>query len=143
FSPPDENSQRIANHLLDFFSREVEAKRLPPELLPLQSGVGNIANAVMAGLNEGPFNNMTAFTEVLQDGMLAMLKSGKLAKASATAFSLSPEANEELANNIDFYRDRIVLRTQEISNHPEVIRRLGIIAMNGRMEHENYDTVNT
>jgi len=143
FSPPDENSQRIANHLLDFFSREVEAKRLPPELLPLQSGVGNIANAVMAGLNEGPFNNMTAFTEVLQDGMLAMLKSGKLAKASATAFSLSPEANEELANNIDFYRDRIVLRSQEISNHPEVIRRLGVIALNGMIEADIYGNVNS
>ena len=143
FSPPDENSQRIANHLLDFFSREVEAKRLPPELLPLQSGVGNIANAVMAGLNEGPFNNMTAFTEVLQDGMLAMLKSGKLAKASATAFSLSPEANEELANNIDFYRERIVLRSQEISNHPEVIRRLGVIALNGMIEADIYGNVNS
>ncbi|WP_372966652.1 acetyl-CoA hydrolase/transferase family protein [Marinobacter sp.] len=143
FSNPDENSRRIASHLLDFFATEVEHKRLPPELLPLQSGVGNIANAVMAGLNEGPFNNLTAYTEVLQDGMLAMLKSGKLAKASATAFSLSPEANEELANNIDFYRDRIVLRTQEISNHPEVIRRLGIIAMNGMIEADIYGNVNS
>jgi len=143
FSDPDENSRRIAGHLLDFFSREVEKKRLPANLLPLQSGVGNIANAVMAGLNEGPFNNLTAYTEVLQDGMLEMLKSGKLAKASATAFSLSPEANQELADNIDFYRDRIVLRTQEISNHPEVIRRLGIIAMNGMIEADIYGNVNS
>jgi succinyl-CoA:acetate CoA-transferase len=97
----------------------------------------------MAGLNEGPFNNLTAYTEVLQDGMLEMLKSGKLAKASATAFSLSPEANQELADNIDFYRDRIVLRTQEISNHPEVIRRLGIIAMNGMIEADIYGNVNS
>ncbi|WP_341650171.1 hypothetical protein [Thauera humireducens] len=44
--------------------------RLPADLLPLQSGMGNIANAVMAGLNEGPFENLTAYTEVLQDGML-------------------------------------------------------------------------
>ncbi|WP_036220353.1 acetyl-CoA hydrolase/transferase family protein [Marinobacter sp. ES-1] len=143
FSDPDENSRRIAGHLLDFFSSEVEKKRLPANLLPLQSGVGNIANAVMAGLNEGPFNNLTAYTEVLQDGMLEMLKSGKLAKASATAFSLSPEANQELADNIDFYRDRIVLRTQEISNHPEVIRRLGIIAMNGMIEADIYGNVNS
>ncbi len=143
FSDPDENSRRIAGHLLDFFASEVEKKRLPANLLPLQSGVGNIANAVMAGLNEGPFNNLTAYTEVLQDGMLEMLKSGKLAKASATAFSLSPEANQELADNIDFYRDRIVLRTQEISNHPEVIRRLGIIAMNGMIEADIYGNVNS
>src|SRR5690554_5783843 len=75
FSDPDENSRRIAGHLLAFFASEVEKKRLPANLLPLQSGVGNIANAVMAGLNEGPFNNLTAYTEVLQDGMLEMLKS--------------------------------------------------------------------
>lgn len=143
FSDPDENSCRIASHLLDFYTTEVENKRLPPNLLPLQSGVGNIANAVMAGLNEGPFNNMTAYTEVLQDGMLAMLKSGKLAKASATAFSLSPEANKDLAENIDFYRERIILRTQEMSNHPEIIRRLGIIAMNGMIEADIYGNVNS
>ncbi|CDS52747.1 Propionyl-CoA:succinyl-CoA transferase [Polaromonas sp. CG9_12] len=66
--------------------------RLPADLLPLQSGVGNIANAVLAGLNEGPFNNLTAYTEVLQDGMLDMLRSGKLTMASATAPSFSPKA---------------------------------------------------
>ncbi|KAA1172803.1 acetyl-CoA hydrolase/transferase family protein [Marinobacter salinexigens] len=143
FSEPDEKSRKIAEHLLNFFASEVEKKRLPANLLPLQSGVGNIANAVLAGLNEGPFNNLTAYTEVLQDGMLDMLKSGKLAKASATAFSLSPEANQELADNIDFYRDRIVLRTQEISNHPEIIRRLGIIAMNGMIEADIYGNVNS
>lgn len=143
FSDPDENSRRIAEHLLKFFEMEVEDNRLPQNLLPLQSGVGNIANAVLAGLNDGPFENLTAYTEVLQDGMLDMLKSGKLRMASATAFSLSPEANRELARNIDFYRERIILRTQEISNHPEVIRRLGIIAMNGMIEADIYGNVNS
>jgi len=143
FTPPDETSQRIAGHLLDFFDNEVKRGRLPANLLPLQSGVGNIANAVMAGLNHGSFENLTAYTEVLQDGMLEMLKSGKLKKASATAFSLSPEASKELNDNIDFYRDKIILRTQEISNHPEVIRRLGIIAMNGMIEADIYGNINS
>ena len=92
FSAPDEKSRRIAGHILEFFEHEVKNGRLPPDLLPLQSGVGNIANAVMAGLDQGPFDNLTAYTEVLQDGMLDMLKSGKLTIASATAFSLSPAA---------------------------------------------------
>ena len=143
FSEPDETSNAIARHLLAFFEMEVEKKRLPENLLPLQSGVGNIANAVLAGLNEGPFSNLTAYTEVLQDGMLAMLRSGKLRMASATALSLSPEASKELTDNIDFYRERILLRTQEISNHPEVIRRLGIIAMNGMIEADIYGNVNS
>ena len=72
FSEPDEASRRIAGHLLEFFSREVDAGRLPANLLPLQSGVGNIANAVLAGLADGPFENLTAYTEVLQDGMLSL-----------------------------------------------------------------------
>ncbi|NTW83437.1 MAG: acetyl-CoA hydrolase/transferase family protein [Chlorobiaceae bacterium] len=143
FSPPDENSMLIAGHILDFFEHEVRKGRLPKNLLPLQSGVGNIANAVMAGLNNGPFDNLTAYTEVLQDGMLDMLRSGKLSMASATAFSLSDSALEELNRNLDFYREKIILRPQEISNHPEVIRRLGVIAMNGMIEADIYGHVNS
>ena len=143
FSPPDENSRLIAGHILEFLEHEVKRGRLPKDLLPLQSGVGNIANAVMAGLNHGPFENMTAYTEVLQDGMLEMIRSGKLISASATAFSLSDTALEELYTNFDLYRDKIVLRPQEISNHPEVIRRLGVIAMNGMIEADMYGNVNS
>lgn len=117
--------------------------RMPPALLPLQSGVGNIANAVLAGLNRGPFENLTGFTEVLQDGMLAMIKSGKMTMASATALSLSPTANQEFLQNLDFYRDKIILRPQEISNHPELIRRLGVISMNGMLEADIYGNVNS
>ena len=143
FAAPDANSQRIAEHILEFLGHEVKKGRLPAELLPLQSGVGNIANAVLSGLNQGPFNNLTGYTEVLQDGMLEMLKSGKLAMASATALSLSTAGMKEFMDNLDFYRQRIVLRPQEISNHPEVIRRLGIISMNGMIEADIYGNVNS
>jgi succinyl-CoA:acetate CoA-transferase len=143
FAAPDETSERIAGHIIKFLSKEVEAGRLPPELLPLQSGVGNIANAVLAGLNKGPFENMTAYTEVLQDGMLDMLRSGKLTKASATALSFSPDALADFNENIAFYSERIVLRPQEISNHPEVVRRLGVIAMNAMIEADLYGNVNS
>ena len=143
FTPPDAMSQRIAEHIVDFLGHEVKKGRLPKELLPLQSGVGNIANAVLSGLNQGPFDNLTGYTEVLQDGMLEMLKSGKLSMASATALSLSSAGMQEFLENLDFYRRRIVLRPQEISNHPEVIRRLGIISMNGMIEADIYGNVNS
>lgn len=143
FAAPDETSQRIANHIIDFLSHEVQQGRLPKELLPLQSGVGNIANAVLSGLNQGPFENMTAYTEVLQDGMLEMIKSGKLTMASATALSFSPAALQEFNDHIDFYRERIVLRPQEMSNHPELVRRLGVIAMNAMIECDIYGNVNS
>ena len=143
FSAPDENSMAIAGHILDFLAHEVKMGRMPGDLLPLQSGVGNVANAVMAGLEHGPFENLTAYTEVLQDGMLRLIRSGKLASASASALSLSSEALAEFLENIDFYRERIILRPQEISNHPEVVRRLGIIAMNGLIEADIYGNVNS
>ncbi len=143
FAPPDQVSQEIAGHLLEFLSHEVRQGRLPPDLLPLQSGVGNTANAVLSGLNLGGYRGLSAYTEVLQDGMLEMLRSGTLACASATALSLSPSAAREFVENLDFYRERIVLRPQEISNHPEVIRRLGIIAMNGMIEADIYGNVNS
>lgn len=143
FKAPDETSKRIAEHILAFFEREIEIGRLPKELLPIQSGVGNIPNAVLEGLDAGPFKNLTAFTEVIQDGMLKMLKSGTLDVASATAFSLSPEGIREFNENIDLYRKKIILRQQDISNHPELARRLGIIAMNGLIEADIYGNVNS
>ncbi|MGY4309831.1 succinyl-CoA:acetate CoA-transferase [Bradyrhizobium sp. USDA 4369] len=143
FTPPDEVSGAIAGHILEFFEHEVKQGRLPRNLLPLQSGVGNVANAVMAGLDEGPFPHLTAYTEVLQDGMLNLIRSGRMDLASATALSLSSEAAIEFNREIEFLRDRIVLRPQEISNHPEVIRRLGVIAMNGLIEADIYGNVNS
>jgi len=143
FSAPDEASKRIAGHILEFLGAEVKKGRLPKELLPLQSGVGNIANAVLFGLKDGPFGNLTAYTEVLQDGMLELISSGKLTFASATAFSLSPNKVDELNAQMDRYRSSLLLRPQEISNHPELIRRLGCLAMNGMIEADIYGNVNS
>ena len=143
FNPPDEASRQIARHLLDFLDHEVQRGRLTDRLLPLQSGVGNIANAVLAGLSEGGYKGLAAYTEVIQDGMLGLLKNGTLRMASATSFSLSPAGIEEFNANVGFYRERILLRPQEISNHPELIRRLGCIAMNGMIEADLYGNVNS
>jgi succinyl-CoA:acetate CoA-transferase len=143
FKAPDEASKKIAGHILEFLGWEVKKGRMPANLLPLQSGVGNIANAVLFGLEEGPFENLTSYTEVIQDGMIRLLKSGKLTSASATAFSLSPEMLTEVNANMASYRERIVLRPQEISNNPGIIRRLGVIAMNGMIEADIYGNVNS
>jgi len=143
FKAPDAASKQIAGHILEFLSWEVRKGRMPANLLPLQSGVGNIANAVLFGLEEGPFENLTSYTEVIQDGMITLLKSGKLTSASATAFSLSPEMLTEVNADMAMYRERIVLRPQEISNHPEIIRRLGVIAMNAMIEADIYGNVNS
>lgn len=143
FKAPDEASKKIAGHILEFLGSEVKKRRIPPSLLPLQSGVGNIANAVLYGLEEGPFQNLTAYTEVIQDAMVSLLNSGKLLSASATSFSLSPEGTKAVMPRIGEYKDRIVLRSQELSNNPGIIRRLGVIAMNGMIESDIYGNVNS
>ena len=143
FAEPDAVSQRIAAQIIDFFEHEVKHGRLPENLLPLQSGVGNVANAVLADLQHSRFENITGFTEVLQDGMLDLLLSGKMASASATALSFSPDALQRFNDNIDFLRDKIVLRPMEFTNSPEVIRRLGVIGMNAMIEADLYGNVNS
>lgn len=143
FKPLDATSTAIAGHLLEFLEHEVRIGRLPNELLPLQSGVGNIANAVLAGLLDSPFENLTSFTEVIQDGLVELIDAGKVTVASATAFSLSPDAADRMNDLAGKYRRNIILRPQEISNHPELIRRLGVIATNGLIEADIYGNVNS
>ena len=143
FDPPDVQSEAIASHLLDFLRHEVSAKRMPPHLLPLQSGVGNVANAVMASLQHSEFEGLVAFTEVIQDGMLDLIDSGKMLAASATSFGLSDTGAQRFLDNIDSYKGKILLRSEEISNHPELVRRLGVIAMNGMIEADIYGNVNS
>jgi succinyl-CoA:acetate CoA-transferase len=143
FDKPGENALKIASHLLEFFAHEVKMGRMPENLLPLQSGVGNIANAVLTGLVNSPFENLTSYTEVIQDGMIDLLDCGKLRMASATSFSLSPDAAARLNADMSSYRHKMILRPQEISNHPELIRRLGCIAMNGMIEADIYGAVNS
>jgi succinyl-CoA:acetate CoA-transferase len=143
FSPVDDTSRAIAGHLVDFLRHEVRVGRMPPGLLPIQSGVGNVANAVLAGLDDSEFTDLVAFTEVLQDGMLDLLDSGTLRAASATSFGLSSDGVRRFMEGIDGYKGRILLRSQEISNHPEVVRRLGVLAMNGMIEADIYGNVNS
>ena len=143
FSPADETSAAIADHVLGFLRHEVRAGRMPASLLPLQSGVGNTANAVLAGLDHSEFTDLVAFTEVIQDGMLDLIDSGTLRAASSTSFGLSDLGVARFMSDINAYKGRILLRSEEISNHPELVRRLGVIAMNGMIEADIYGNVNS
>ena len=73
---------RISEHILSFLRGEVEAGRLTSSLLPIQSGVGSVANAVLYGLCESEFSNLTCYTEVIQDSMLELIRCGKAVSAS-------------------------------------------------------------
>ncbi|GAA4806720.1 succinate CoA transferase [Nocardioides caeni] len=140
---PDDNSRAMAALLVDFLRHEVAAGRMPPGLLPLQSGVGSTPNAVMEGLLTAEFEGLTSFTEVIQDGLLDLLDAGKLTSVSATSFGLSPAGQQRFLDNVGSYKGRVLLRSQDISNHPELVRRLGVIAINGMIEADIYGNVNS
>jgi succinyl-CoA:acetate CoA-transferase len=141
--PIDDDSRAMADLLVDFLRHEVRNDRLHQSLLPLQAGVGNVANAVLAGLQDAEFEHLTAYTETIQDGLLDLLDAGKLIGVSSTSFGLSEAGAQRFNDDIHHYKGRILLRPQEISNHPEVIRRLGLIAINGMVEADIYGNVNS
>jgi succinyl-CoA:acetate CoA-transferase len=139
----DEDSKKISNHIITFLKGEVQAGRLPENLLPLQSGVGSVANAVLGGLVESDFTDLTCYTEVIQDSMFDLIDAGKVKVASGTSFTPSEEGLVRLIDQMDHYAKYCVLRPMEISNHPEVARRLGVIAMNTAIEFDIYGHVNS
>ncbi|KAF8060678.1 hypothetical protein FPV67DRAFT_1609443 [Lyophyllum atratum] len=142
-APENEESRAIAKHLIEFLSDEVTAGRLPKSLLPLQSGIGNVANSIIGGLAEGPFDQVRVWTEVLQDTFIRFFDSGKLEFATATSIKFSPEGFEHFYKNWANYKDRLLLRSQQVANSPEIIRRLGIIAMNTPLEVDIYAHANS
>lgn len=139
----DETSQKIADNLVQFLKDETKAGRLPAQLPPLQSGVGSVANAVLAGLKDSDFENINIYSEVLQDAVFDLMEAGKVACASGTSLTISPAKREAFYAKFPLYRDKIVLRPQEISNSPEVIRRLGVIAVNTVIEADIYGNTNS
>ena len=141
--PPDNETQAIADHLINFFKQEVDAGRMTNKLGPLQAGIGSIANSVMCGLIDSPFEDLTMYSEVLQDSTFDLIDAGKLSFASGSSITLSQRRNADVFGNLERYKDKLVLRPQEISNHPEVVRRLGIIGINTALEFDLYGNVNS
>ncbi|MCH7308158.1 acetyl-CoA hydrolase/transferase family protein [Acinetobacter sp. NIPH 1852] len=140
---PDAETQAIANHLIAFFEQEVAAGRLAKNLGPLQAGIGSIANAVLTGLKDSNFEDLVMYSEVLQDCTFELIDAGKMKFASGSSITLSAKCGERVFGNLDQYKDKLVLRPQEISNHPEIVRRLGIIGINTALEFDIYGNVNS
>jgi len=144
FKETDATTRAIGENVAAFLAGEIQAGRIPPEFLPIQSGVGNIANAVLGALGENatipPFE---MYSEVIQDSVIDLMRAGSLRFASATSLTLSPDALKEVYDDLPFFKERILLRPQEISNHPEVIRRLGIVSINTAIEADIWGNVNS
>lgn len=144
FTEPDEVTKKIGANVCDFLISEMHKGIIPPTFLPLQSGVGNVANAVLYGLADAkeipPFE---MYTEVIQDAVLDLMKKGRCKFGSTCSLTISEQVEEEFISNLDFYKEKLCLRPSEISNNPEVIRRLGVITMNTALEADIFGNINS
>lgn len=142
-APPEAKTDAIAAHLIEFFEKEVHKGKLSYHLLPLQAGIGKVANAILQGFVNSPFEGLTMYSEVLQDSTFELIDAGKMDFASASSITVSKEWYQKLFINFERYKDKILLRPQNISNAAEVIRRLGVIAINTAIEFDIYGNVNS
>lgn len=140
---PDEKTTKIAENLMNFLETEQEKGRLPPELLPFQSGVGKIANAVLTGMKNSRFHHLQLYSEILQDAVFDLIFAGKVDMASGCAFTPSPRVMEMYRKDPSLYNSHLILRPLEISNNPGVIRRLGVISLNVPVEFDIYGQANS
>lgn len=144
FAPVDEVTTQIGNNVANFFIKEMEEGRMPKSFLPIQSGVGNIANAVLAAMGESKdIPDFEVYTEVIQDAVIDLMESGRIKFASGCSLTVSNPCIEKIYNNLDFFKERTVLRPSEISNNQEVVRRLGIIAINTALEADIFGNINS
>lgn len=139
----DPDQDAMAANLGKFFLSEVEAGRLTTSLYPLQAGIGSVANAALWGLMDGPWNNLVMHSEVLQDSTFDLIDAGKMVFASATAITVSPEKTKQIYAEFDKYKDKILLRPQDVSNNAEIVKRINLIAVNTAMDVDIYGNVNS
>jgi acetyl-CoA hydrolase len=144
FSEPTAETRQIGANVAEFLVGEMRAGRIPRSFLPLQSGVGDIANSVLGAIGSHPeIPAFQMYTEVLQDSVIDLIEAGRCSFASTCSLTLSPEAMKRVTGRLDFFRDHVLLRPQEITNHPEIVRRLGIVSMNTAIEIDLTGNVNS
>lgn len=141
--PIDGTNKAIAEHFLAFLNGEIQAGRMTKNLPVMQSGVGNVGNALLSGFLHSDYENISIYTEVIQDALLDLIEAGKVHIVSGASLSPSPKGLERFKKDIGKFRDHIILRPTELSNSPEVVRRLGLIAVNTALEIDLYGNVNS
>lgn len=139
----DEASKRIGYHLITFFEQEVKRGRLPTNLFPIEIGLGTTADAVLKQFVNSKFENLEFYSATLNDGILELIDAGKVRAASGTGLLLSSQGVKKLCEDIVKYKEYVVLRPIDVSNSPEVINRLGVIAINTAIEVDIFGHVNS
>lgn len=137
-------TRQMGDNVAEFLAADMKAGRIPPQFLPIQSGVGATGNAVLEAMGQNPhIPTFKVYSEVVQDAAIDFIEKGMISEASATAMTVTNEKLKEVYANIDFFAKHLVIRQSEIANSPEVIRRLGCIAINTAVECDIYGNENS
>ena len=144
FKDSDPVTEKIGFLTAEFLVDELRKGRIPKEFLPLQSGVGSTANAILGALGQDKqVPDFNIYTEVIQNSVIEMMLNGRVKDASACSLTVSNDCLMQVYDNMDYFKDHLTLRQSEISNSPEVIRRLGVIAINTAIEVDLYGNANS
>ncbi len=144
FKGSDPITDQIGANVAHFLLNDMKRGIIPSSFLPLQSGVGTTANAILGALSKDQnIPDFNIYTEVLQDAIVDMMLTGRVKDASTCSLTVSNDCLMQIYDNIDMLKDRLTLRQSEISNAPEVIRRLGVIAINTAIEVDIYGNANS
>ena len=120
FKAPDPITTQIGNNVADFLLANLKSGKIPPT-----------------------FPNFSIYTEVLQDAPVQLMREGRVLSASACSLTVTNECLQGIYNDMDFFKDKLVLRPSEISNSPEVIARIGVCSLNTAIEVDIYGHVNS
>ena len=144
FKDPDPITSQIGQNVADFLLANMRQGLIPPTFLNLQSGVGSGANAVLGALGQcQEVPNFNIYTEVLQDAPVQLMREGRVLSASACSLTVTNDCLRGIYDDMDFFKDKLVLRPSEISNCPEVIARIGVCSLNTAIECDIYGHVNS
>lgn len=142
FRPINELYQSMAENTVKCLNGEIAAGKINPEFT-MQVGMGGVANSVLTCLRKGNYKNLKMYTEVFSDSALRYVEDGLVTEVSTTCFDLSKENIEKVFSNLDFYRERIVMRPLERSNGAQSIQNMNVVSMNTAVEVDIYGNVNS
>jgi acetyl-CoA hydrolase len=144
FSPVTNVTTRIGLNVAEFLASEIRNGHIPKCFLPIQSGVGNVANAVLGAMGEHPeIPRFQMYSEVIQDSVIELVKQDRCSFVSGVSLTVTDPVLQGMYDNLDYFRGRLLLRPQEIANNPEIVRRIGIISINTALEADIFGNINS
>jgi len=144
FSPVTDVTTRIGQNVAEFLAAEIRNGHIPKGFLPIQSGVGNVANAVLGAMGDHPeIPRFQMYSEVIQDSVIELVKQDRCSFVSGVSLTVTDPVLQSIYDNMDAFRGRLLLRPQEIANNPEVVRRIGIVSINTALEADIFGNINS